>query len=101
MLGLVQELLPPIADINSRLSHQVAPGSDENGQANVDGGSTTMQHYAVVESDHPYKPAAVSNFKVVFCKVKNKKITGSGWVGPGLTRNLFFGNLPKIAVNQY
>ena len=65
MLGLVQELLPPIADINSRLSHQVAPGSDENGQANVDGGSTTMQHYAVVESDHPYKPAAVSNFKVI------------------------------------
>ena len=26
---------------------------------------------------------------------------GSGWVGPGLTRNFIFLNHPKIALNQY
>ena len=37
--------------------------SDESGETG-DSGSTTMQHYAVVESDHPYKAATVANFKV-------------------------------------
>ena len=45
----------------------MAPGStvesDESSQT-ADSASTTMQHYAVVESDHPYKPATVANFKV-------------------------------------
>ena len=27
--------------------------------------STTSQHYAIVESDHPYKPATVANYKVI------------------------------------
>ena len=26
---------------------------------------------------------------------------GSGWVGPGLTRNFFGGNHPKVTLNQY
>ena len=38
-------------------------------------------------------------------KKKNPKFRdyyGSGWVGPGLTRNVFFlENHPKIALNQY
>ncbi len=28
-------------------------------------GNTTSQHYSVVESDHPYKPASVANYKVI------------------------------------
>ena len=39
------------------------------------------------------------------CKEKNPKIRdyyGSGWVGPGLTRNFVcVENHPKIALNQY
>ena len=83
VLGLVQEVLPPIADINSQLSHQGAPStttdSDENGQAGTDNGSTTMQHYAVVESDHPYKPATVSNFRVL-CLVFNLWSVVTQWL---------------------
>ena len=39
-----------------------------------------------------------------FAKEKIQKIRvyyGSGWVGPGFTRNLFVENHPKIALNQY
>ena len=32
---------------------------------------------------------------------KIRNYYGSGWVGPGLTRNLFLENRPKIALNQY
>ena len=38
-----------------------------NGNGGCGGGgdvSTTSQHYAVIESDHPYKPATVANYKV-------------------------------------
>jgi E3 ubiquitin-protein ligase MYCBP2 len=28
--------------------------------------STTSHHYAWVESDHPYKPATVSNYRCVW-----------------------------------
>lgn len=76
VLGLVQEILPPISEINSQLGNQVALPSPtallaaSEGETNgtfLNGlweGATTSQHYAVVESDHPYKPATVANYKV-------------------------------------
>ena len=41
---------------------------------------------------------------ISFAKKKIPKIQdyyGSGWVGPGLTRNLFLENHPETALNQY
>ena len=73
-LSLVQEVLPPICAINSLASEasyqqedptKPAPNGNEhllNGFSNDV--TTTSQHYATIESDHPYKPAGVANYKV-------------------------------------
>jgi E3 ubiquitin-protein ligase MYCBP2 len=58
ILGIIQEILPEVAQLNT-LSPPPLPTPEvppENG--------TTSQHYAIVESDHPYKPASVFNYKV-------------------------------------
>lgn len=60
ILGIIQEILPEVAQLNT-LSPRYIPAPEvcsENG--------TTSQHYAIIESDHPYKPASVSNYKVIF-----------------------------------
>ncbi len=73
MLSLVQEILPPVAQLNSQLGTQVSlpaaasctaltPVEGDNG--NQTEPNTTSQHYAIVESDHPYKPASVASYKV-------------------------------------
>jgi len=74
ILSLIQEILPPTASlIRSHLPHGHTPASI--GQAPEDGSaasessngmfcSANHRHYAIIESDHPYKPATVSNYKV-------------------------------------
>ncbi len=83
MLGLVQDLLPPLAELNCQLFPQsavpspmstlLAANGNGNGNGNAAGGEaaavtldggTTSHHYAIVESDHPYKPATVANYRV-------------------------------------
>lgn len=75
VLSLVQEVLPPIAQLNSQLCQQIAPPASPTAviplEGSMEGSSqfevnTTSQHYAIVESDHPYKPATVANYKVTF-----------------------------------
>lgn len=63
VLGLIQEILPHVAALNnlSLVTQQTAiPETME------DCHTTTSHHYAWVESDHPYRPAAVANFRVTF-----------------------------------
>ena len=73
ILDLIQELLPPVADINLQFApititaaasanHSVDSACSQSGEAG--GGVTTSSHYAVVESDHPYKAATVANYRV-------------------------------------
>ncbi|XP_038063237.1 E3 ubiquitin-protein ligase MYCBP2-like isoform X3 [Patiria miniata] len=75
ILDLIQELLPPVAAINLQFSpptdsasaiagHALDNIASQSGEAG--GGVTTSSHYAVVESDHPYKAATVANYKVTF-----------------------------------
>jgi hypothetical protein len=65
VLNLVQEILPPAATLNSHgLPSSPKHRSLEPGALQEN--TTTSQHYAVVESDHPYKPATVANYKVTF-----------------------------------
>lgn len=64
VLGLIQEILPHVAALNnlSLVTQQTAiPETME------DCHTTTSHHYAWVESDHPYRPAAVANFRFVAC----------------------------------
>lgn len=58
ILGIIQEILPEVAHLNT-LSPRYIPAPDVSSE-----NSTTSQHYAIIESDHPYKPASVSNYKV-------------------------------------
>ena len=62
VLGLVQDMLPAVAELNSQLSRQGAPPQAEGCCGPV--GASDSQHYAVVESEHPYKAATVVNYKV-------------------------------------
>jgi hypothetical protein len=57
---MVQDILPLISALNISSSPR-PPLGDLNTHPD---GNTTSQHYAVVESEHPYKPATVSNQKV-------------------------------------
>ena len=68
ILNLVQEIIPAVADLNCQLfPPSVVPSPTAvaaSSAADVTEANTTSQHYAVVQSDHPYKPATVSNYKV-------------------------------------
>ncbi|PNF26946.1 hypothetical protein B7P43_G12700 [Cryptotermes secundus] len=74
VLNLIQELLPHVAALNSLSSnmHQSTGsldsvgGQDSQGYFQPSSTNTTSHHYAWVESDHPYKPATVSNYRVSF-----------------------------------
>ncbi|KAL4230611.1 E3 ubiquitin-protein ligase mycbp2 [Mactra antiquata] len=61
VLGLIQEVLPAL----STLINSVYPAPPKI-EGEITNGGTTSQHYAILESDHPYKPATVSNYKVTF-----------------------------------
>lgn len=74
ILSLIREILPHTAAIN-RLNVACGHSSAHAGHLLKDNhfsvesssgtGSTSGHcHYAIVESDHPYKPASVSNYKV-------------------------------------
>ncbi|GLH12984.1 Probable E3 ubiquitin-protein ligase HERC2 [Gryllus bimaculatus] len=69
VLGLIHELLPHVAALNllSGPGMQHSTGSiDSAGGVAPATASTTSHHYAWVESDHPYKPATVANYRVAF-----------------------------------
>jgi E3 ubiquitin-protein ligase MYCBP2 len=74
VLNLIQELLPHVAALNllSSNMHQSTGsidsvgGQDSQGYLQPSTTSTTSHHYAWVESDHPYKPATVSNYRSVW-----------------------------------
>ena len=55
--------------VNAQLSAQspTQPMSDTitDSAALQDPTTPAPQHYAIVESDHPYKPATVANYKVI------------------------------------
>ena len=64
----------------------------------------TVSHAPYISKSVIYVRLSLSFFPLRgFAKKKIQKIRdyyGSGWVGPGLTRNFFLENRPKIALNQ-
>ncbi|XP_029113894.1 E3 ubiquitin-protein ligase MYCBP2 isoform X4 [Scleropages formosus] len=72
VFGLVQELLPAVSALNQKYA---PPAFNPNQSTDSTTGNqldqglsacTTSSHYAVLESDHPYKQAAVTQYKVSF-----------------------------------
>lgn len=70
VFGLVHELLPPVATLNQKYAppafnpNQSTDSATGNQPDQGLSACTTSNHYAAVESDHPYKPASVSQLKV-------------------------------------
>ena len=64
VVDLVKRVLPVV----SAAVRSVRAGDGDREKAREDDSSTysdtKLLHYATVESDHPYKPASVSHFKV-------------------------------------
>ncbi|XP_075447064.1 E3 ubiquitin-protein ligase MYCBP2 isoform X9 [Ascaphus truei] len=71
VFGLVQQLLPSVAVLNQKYA---PPTFNPNQSTDSTTGNqpeqlcacTTSSHYAVLESEHPYKPASVMHYKVSF-----------------------------------
>ena len=61
VLSLIQEILPPVTSL---INHICPPPPKVCDLIESNNGGTTSQHYAILESDHPYKPATVANYKV-------------------------------------
>ncbi|GAB0089308.1 E3 ubiquitin-protein ligase highwire [Sergentomyia squamirostris] len=75
ILSLIRDILPHVASLNQL--HASKDAEDPNGdnlrnrnQESLEGPlvdlCTTSKHYCTVESDHPYKSAMISSFKVEF-----------------------------------
>ncbi|XP_045068074.1 E3 ubiquitin-protein ligase MYCBP2-like isoform X1 [Coregonus clupeaformis] len=72
VFGLVQELLPAVSALNQKyaqLAFNPNQSTDSTMGNQLEQGlsaCTTSSHYAVIESDHPYKQAGVTQYKVSF-----------------------------------
>ncbi|XP_067419374.1 E3 ubiquitin-protein ligase MYCBP2 isoform X7 [Emydura macquarii macquarii] len=72
VFGLVQQLLPSVAVLNQKYAppsfnpNQSTDSTTGNQPEQGLSASTTSNHYAVIESEHPYKPACVTHYKVTF-----------------------------------
>ncbi|XP_034942184.1 E3 ubiquitin-protein ligase MYCBP2-like [Chelonus insularis] len=67
VLTLIQEMLPHVAGLNLLSAMGMSQVSqDSESQSHFVPPVTTSHHYTWLESDHPYKPATVSNYKVTF-----------------------------------
>lgn len=70
VFGLVQQLLPSVAILNQKYAppafnpNQSTDSTTGNQPEQGLSACTTSNHYAVIESEHPYKPACVMHYKV-------------------------------------
>lgn len=77
VFGLVQQLLPSVAILNQKYAPPLfnpnqSTDSTTGNQPEQLSACTTSSHYAVVESEHPYKAASVMQYKVwvlFFCNI--------------------------------
>ncbi|KAG9437358.1 E3 ubiquitin-protein ligase MYCBP2 isoform X10 [Apis mellifera carnica] len=67
ILTLIQEMLPHVAALNLLSTMGSSEISQDNEvQPHIPTPITTSHHYTWLESDHPYKPATVSHYRVTF-----------------------------------
>ncbi|TRY68163.1 hypothetical protein DNTS_006161 [Danionella cerebrum] len=69
VFGLVQELLPAVSALNQKYApptfnpNQSTDSTTGNQPEQGSSACTTSNHYSVIESEHPYKQAAVTQYK--------------------------------------
>lgn len=68
VLSLIQEMLPHVSALNLLTSTTTSQVDGEATHCQPSVPFTSSQHYTWVESDHPYKSASVSHYKVTFPK---------------------------------
>ncbi|XP_043928839.1 E3 ubiquitin-protein ligase MYCBP2 [Protopterus annectens] len=72
VFSLVQQLLPPVAALNQKYTppafnpNQSTDSTTGNQPEQGLSACTTSNHYAVIECDHPYKQASITQYKVAF-----------------------------------
>ncbi|KAA8587942.1 hypothetical protein FQN60_001136 [Etheostoma spectabile] len=72
VFGLVQELLPAVSALNQKYApptfnpNQSTDSTTGNQPEQGLSACTTSNHYSVIESDHPYKQAGVTQYRVSF-----------------------------------
>ncbi|XP_043286736.1 E3 ubiquitin-protein ligase MYCBP2 isoform X2 [Venturia canescens] len=67
VLTLIQEMLPHVAGLNLLSTMGMSQVSqDSEGHSHFPTPVTTSHHYTWLESEHPYKPATVSHYRVTF-----------------------------------
>ncbi|XP_030643001.1 E3 ubiquitin-protein ligase MYCBP2 isoform X2 [Chanos chanos] len=72
VFGLVQDLLPAVSALNQKYAppafnpNQSTDSTTGNQPEQGLSACTTSNHYSVIESDHPYKQAGVTQYKVSF-----------------------------------
>lgn len=70
VFGLVQELLPAVSALNQKYApptfnpNQSTDSTTGNQPEQGLSACTTSNHYSVIESDHPYKQASVTQYRV-------------------------------------
>lgn len=62
-MGLIQEMLPHVTALNLLNTLKSGQSSQQDYLPSV---TTTSHYYTWLESEHPYKPATVSHYKVAF-----------------------------------
>lgn len=62
-MGLIQEMLPHVSALNLLAGSEVDTLTQSNYGSSDPSLFTTSQHCTWVESEHPYKPATVSQYK--------------------------------------
>ncbi|CAI9731993.1 E3 ubiquitin-protein ligase MYCBP2-like [Octopus vulgaris] len=65
ILGLIHDVLPAVVALNSQ-NVLTSYAGHQDGMLSESDTCGTNQHYCLIESDHPYKPATVANYKVCF-----------------------------------
>lgn len=72
VFGLVQELLPAVSALNQKYApptfnpNQSTDSTTGNQPEQGLSACTTSNHYSVIESDHPYKQASVTQYRVMW-----------------------------------
>lgn len=61
---MVQDLLPLVASLNKKGPQNAISEKALENDSELSDLSTTSNQYAIVESDHPYRPASVANYRV-------------------------------------
>ncbi|MXQ93585.1 hypothetical protein E5288_WYG018908 [Bos mutus] len=85
VFGLVQQLLPSVAILNQKYAppafnpNQSTDSTTGNQPEQGLSACTTSNHYAVIESEHPYKPACVMHYKTASDYVKDDKASFYGF----------------------